>query len=339
MAVALTPEQQAVFDGMHSFKERESYLEEVALEAVFKKGISQPSPEPTPEPAPPIAEPVPPVVVEPEPIVPEVKKVEDDVADWKKEAETWKKRKADADKALTPIQQENARLRKEHENASSEIADLKSMFAELNSKLDGFKQPVRPEPDDDFALTYPDVAARIAKAKQEVEGNVDRLVNERLRKIEEDAKQRSASADKDRQEAYRVNHESRVKASHPDVADYFDPNKKAPDLIEWVKTQAPMIAAVANEPLSYPPDDLIFVLNSFKQSQNKTAPKTPSLGDRVQNAKSVPSVAVPTEQSYFTEEEMTDKHIETLLRNARSDPKKMDEIMDKYERTFIHMSK
>jgi hypothetical protein len=339
MAFKLTPEQQAIYDKMVSFKEKESYLEECQLEAAF---YGDPEPSPVSEPAPPVVEPeaVKPEPEKkdevPEPIAPPIADTDD--TDWKQEAEVWKKRKADADRALTPIQQENAKLKKERESQSAELAELKSMLEDRFAEL---KKQTKPDesPEDDFALTYPDVAERIARAKREMKGEVDKELNERLRKIEEADRRRNESHEAERLEAYRVKHEARVKSKHPDVADYFDPEKKAPALVEWAKTQPPMIGQVLNQPLNYTPEDVIFALDSFKQSLKSPEPKTPTLGDRVQAAKSIPSIATPVEDDLFSEDEMTDKHIETLMRQHRLDPKELDKIEAKYIRTFEHMSK
>jgi hypothetical protein len=179
----------------------------------------------------------------------------------------------------------------------------------------------------------------MAKLKNDLKREMEGSTNARLKSIEDAESTRLKSLEAERQEAYKVRHELQVKAVHPDVADYFNPDKHAPALAEWVKSQPPMIGNVLNDPLAHTPEDVAFALTSFKNSIKTPAAKIPSLGDRVQSAKSITTVTEPSKQEYFSEDEMTDKHIETLLRNAKSDPAKLEEIMDKYERTFIHMSK
>ena len=132
MSYKLTASQQAIYDGMISFQERKSFLEECELEAEYHGEPANEDQKPPLDQALPIVEPeVEPALdpkVEPKESQVDVPVVDD--VDWRKEAETWKKRKADADKALTPIQQENAKLRKEAEYQAERFDRLESLLKE-----------------------------------------------------------------------------------------------------------------------------------------------------------------------------------------------------------------
>lgn len=352
-----TPEQEKELEGLSSFKERENALELMALEWSLANGENPNPPDPEPEPVAPQPEPTPRVEDNPEPHsnetpveppVPEPAKVDasHDEAYWRKEAETWKKRKADADRALTPAQQENARLRKENEAHSSELQELKSMVQEIAKAMAAkstVTEAVEPDPLDEFSQTYPEVAQRLARTRREVEESVkrelaekQRELDERLHKIQEEAEAEKRRLEDERVNAYAANHAEAVKAAVPRMADYFDPNKLAPDLAAWSKTQPPLIQAVLETPLHFTPKDVAYALKLYEKSkETPEPPKKPKLGDMVQSARSNTAVAEPKEVDYYSEEEMS--HIDETMRKNSHDPKKLDEIVAKYERTFAKL--
>lgn len=335
MAFKLTPEQQKELDSMTSYKEREEFMELCKLEADYSEG-NPPEPEPTPAPAPePVSQPV---VAEPAPVA-EVKA--DEGFDWRAEAETWKKRKGDADRALGPVQQENARLRKEVEASDSKFEDLKSMLLKLQEEVAASKTPQRDadlEADEEFAQAYPDVANRIRLAEERAARMAKASVDERLRAIEEGERIRAEALERERQKAYEERHEAAVRKVHPDLGDLFDPNKLAPRLAVWANTQPPMVKDAVMNPLAHTPEDVAYALSAFKASEMPSAAK-PSLGDMVQNAKSKTHVADPVQLDYFSEDELSEKNINALLRASRNDPAAMDAIVAKYERSLMQSNR
>lgn len=293
--------------------------------------------EPTPEPE--ISE----QEAQPEPEPPKAEPVKD-VDFWRKEAETWKKRKGDADRALTPAQQEAARLRKEKEERD---AIFLRRLDEIESLVKQGAKPVsQSEPDlgslidNEFRETYPDIAARLEAMQK---------ANElRVAKAEARTKEFEAFFEKQRQEAeaarleeYKVKHYSETKRLIPEIDEFVDPEKLGTPLVAWGQTQPPYKLDVILNPLSYSPSDVADVINQFKHSTGLNSPKPvkkPNLGDIATRATGAPTnIAEPKGESVLSDEEFS--NIDELLRQNAKNPKRVQELVELFERTAVHKSR
>lgn len=264
------------------------------------------------------------------PEVPAEKNFEQEIERLKKEAETWKKRKADADKHLTPVQQENADLKKRMEAmASSEaLEEMKAQVRELKEMLVTMQQkPSAPaaeiDIDPEFAETYPDIAAKLRETAAKVE---QRLRNEYEGKFKEFDTKVSASekqAEEAKARAYAEMHFAEVKRHHADIEDFIS-DKYGPALSVWAETQAPIVAAVVANPLQFTPKDVAHVVSMFKTATGYKQPKAPALGDLAVKLNAPSSVAEPVQEDVLTDEEFN--NFDELSRRFSRDPKKMEEL-------------
>lgn len=305
--------------------------------------VAEPEPQPAevanePEPEP-IQEPTPEPV--PEPVAP-VEEVQD-VEYWKKQAETWKKRKADADRALTPAQQEAARLRKEEKDREDALAQLRNEIESLKQQQKAKPEPVEPDElvDEEFESNYPDIAAKLRA--------IEKLAKERTSRAEAKAKELEDFLAKQKQEdeqrqatEYANRHYAETKKLIPDIDDFVNPDKLGTPLVAWGQSQPEYILDVINNPLAYRPADIAHVVNTFKASTGMiagkpAATKKPSLGDIVTKATTAPpSIPEPQDTEYLSEEEFA--NIDDLMHRHAKDPAYLDAILKKYEATALRKS-
>lgn len=358
-----TPEQMAILEKTRSFKERENLVEMWELEALAMQPADQPEPPvapaiPAPEskvvetvtqPQEPVVEP-PPVEEPPAPVTEATRPAEDqDIEYWKKQAETWKKRKGDADRALTPAQQEASRLRKAQDELTQKYDErLSSIETLLKQMVQTKSQPnVELDPMDEIDSQYPDIARKIKAtaliSAQSVEERLRKEMDERTRQIEERSKRMEEESVQERQKLYAESHFAQLKAIHKDAEDFFSETKLGPALVEWVKTQPPALQSVVQYPLDHTPQDVGYVISQFKNATRYTPPKPvkPSLGDLAVKANSTTQVRQPDPEPDVFPSNFTEKDIDAQMRRLnnlfKNDPKKMDEAMDaliaKWERT------
>ena len=255
-----------------------------------------------------------------------------------KEAQVAEDRRKEAQRTLTPVQEEAAHLRKERAAMEDKLNELMTKFDELRSKVDTPTNMTTEDDDLSFSENYPDIDKRIktivAKAKAEAEANateaLKRSFEERLKSIENVRKQQEAND-------FAAKHFSRVSSLCPEAQHYFSP-EIYPAFSEWSKTQAPIITKIVHEPTSFDPVDVVDVLNRFKNiATSKTSGRTPSLGDVVTKVTGAPP-SVKTDRSTDTPADlMTNDELNNIdhsLKLARKNPAKMSEIMDRFERTM-----
>jgi hypothetical protein len=252
-----------------------------------------------------------------------------------KEAQAAEDRRKEAQRVLTPVQEEASHLRKERSALEDRLNELMNKFDELKSKVDTSK--IMPIEDDDplFSENYPDIDKRIktavAKAKADASEAVRRDIEERLKNIEASRKQQEVNE-------FASKHFSKVVSLCPEAQQYYSSNL-FPAVAEWANTQSPIIRRIINNPTDFDPTDVVDVLNRFKSvTAPKTTSRTPSLGDLVTKVTGAPPsitaghsfVATPTD--LMTNEEVN--NIDQILKAARKNPTKMSEIMDRFERTM-----
>lgn len=360
-----TAEQMAILEKTRSFKERENLIEMWELEALAMQSQDQPETKVEPAiPAPeskvietvtqtqePVVEP-PPIEEPPAPVTEVPRPAEDQGVDyWKQQAETWKKRKGDADRALTPAQQEAARLRKAQDELTQKYDERLSSIETLLKQMVQVKArpDVELDPMDEIDSQYPDIARKIkATAQMAAQGAEERLrkeMEERTKQIEERSRRMEQESVQERQKLYAEAHFAQLKAIHKDAEDFFSETKLGPALVEWVKTQPPVFQAVVQYPLDHTPQDVGHVITMFKTATRYAPPKPvkPSLGDLAVKANSNTQVKQPDPEpdvfpSHFTEKDV-DAQMRKLNNLFKNDPKKMDEAMEgliaKWERTVI----
>ena len=325
-----------------SFKERENALELMALEEQMEAPSeptpaepSEPEASPTPEP-----EVVPESIPEPGPEKVETPELSQETVDyWKQEADKWKKRKADADRALSPAQQKAAKVSKELKTKEDE---WKTIALSLQQKLEALEQKLEQAPvnkpvyDDsivspEFEAEYGDIAAEMKRVAGTLGKRQQTELERRLAVIEERNRQLEQQQLMDQDGAYAASHYAQLKALQPDVDDFVNPNKKGTQFIEWATKQPPYIQDIAFNPLNHTPLDVSDVLNRFK-SANNIVTKKPSLGDVAVKANSVPNIPEPQEEQFLSDYEL--KNFDSLMRQHKMNPSKMDELVKKYEATL-----
>ncbi len=297
----------------------------------------------------PVPEPAPEPELAPEPM-PESPKVEEirDVDYWRREAErerkeseTWKKRKGDADRALSPAQQEAARLRKEKEEHeatfSRRLDEIESLVKQV-AKPTPLAEPVSPQiVDDEFKEIYPDIALKLEAIQKANEDRVARA-EAKTREFETFFENQRQEAETARQNDYRAKHYVEVKRLLPDVDEFIAPEKLGTPLLEWAKTQPPYKQEVILCPLAHQPADVVDVINQFKTATGMNAPKSvkkPNLGDLATRAQGAPpNIAEPKGGDFLTDEEY--EKIEDLMRKAAKDPREVNRLLTRYERTTEH---
>lgn len=360
-----SPEQMAILEKTRSFKERENLIEMWELEALAMQKTDQPEPPVEPAiPAPvskvvetetqvqePVVEP-PPFEEPPAPVTEAPRPAEDQgVEYWKQQAETWKKRKGDADRALTPAQQEAARLRKAQDELTHKYDERLSSIETLLKQMVQAKSvlPVDLDPMDEVDSQYPDIARKIKAtallSAQSVEERLRKEMEERTRQIEERSKRIEEASVQERQHLYAESHFAQLKAIHKDAEDFFSETKLGPALVEWAKTQPPALQNVIQYPLDHTPQDVGYVISQFKNATRYAAPKPvkPSLGDLAVKANSATQVKLPDPELDVFPSNVTEKDIDAQMRKLnnlyKTDPKKlsesMDELIAKWERTVI----
>jgi hypothetical protein len=322
-----------------SFKERENALELMALEEQMDAPAEPSEPEASPAPEPEVVpEPTPEPVPEPEKV--EAPELSQETVDyWKQEADKWKKRKADADRALSPAQQKAAKVSKELKTKEDE---WKTIALSLQQKLEALEQKLEQAPvnkpvvDDsivspEFEAEYGDIAAEMKRVAGTLGKRQQTELERRLAAIEERNRQLEQEQLMAQDGAYAASHYAQLKALQPDVDDFVNPNKKGTQFIEWATKQPPYIQDIAFNPLNHTPLDVSDVLNRFK-SANNIVTKKPSLGDVVVKANSVPNIPEPQEEQFLSDYEL--KNFDSLMRQHRMNPAKMDELVKKYEATL-----
>lgn len=264
-----------------------------------------------------------------------------DIDFWMKEAETWKKRKADADRALTPTQQENAKLRKEIEHSvpADKIQSLEDKIAKLTEMISTQNRHVSEmgsdDMDDDFSETYPDIASRMKSQASTLETRLRQDFERKLAEIQESTRKQQEQAEQARLNAYASNHLAEVKRLHSDVEDFVS-DKYGPALLAWANTQAPLIRQIVENPLGFTPQDVAYVISSFKTATGYQ-PKKPSLGDVAVKLNSASQVNETKQADWLTEAELA--NFDELIRRNAKNPQKMAELERKLDNTLNRMHK
>lgn len=264
------------------------------------------------------------------------------------EAEKWKKRKGDADRHLEPVQQENAKLKREKAEILDRFEQLEAKFEKL---LNGSsrKPEVFLDPNDEFAQNYGEVAERIEQRIAAVRDQMERKYQEEILPIKEKLSFHEAATEQEHAKARILAHRAVVAAAHPDVDDFFNPNKYGPALAEWAKTQSPITGRILNSPVEFDEADLIDVLSRFKLAAgfSKQA-KTPSHADIATRVNSHTNVAPPAPPADIFDDVFGEKELNSQLaiinrtvfdagdkvKNNELQQKAMDDLLNKWERTL-----
>ena len=351
-----TPEQVKEIEDMSSFQERQNALDLMELEYNEAQGSLPDDESATPEvkvkeevsiPQPSPVEPVQPTAEEPAKHLSDDKPSDErDVEYWKKQAETWKKRKGDSDRALTPAQQEAARLKKDQADSQAKYEErLARMEALLEKAVAQKSAPVDFEPEDEFDTEYADVSRKIKQVTRLSEERIKADYEAKIRAIEERSRKSEAQMEEESRRAYSDSHFAQVKAIHSDAEDFFSDDKLGPALVEWAKTQPNELYEAITNPLGHTPQYVAYVISQFKNVTRYTAPqaKKPSLGDIATKAGIATQPRMPEVEAGIFKDSYTGKEFDAdllYLNNHYNDPvernKKMDELENKYERTLIH---
>lgn len=329
-----------------SFQERKNAVELMELEAQFEAARPDSDPvvpvETANEPAP-IPEVTPEVSPETSQVTETKESVEPEMNQetldyWKQEADKWKKRKADADRALSPAQQKAAKAKKE---LDTKEVEWKSIALSLQEKFDALEkklaQPVVNSPAHDsyvspeFEENYGEIASEMKRMTGGMEERFQKVVDARFSAIEERNKQIEMDQLRVQDGAYATSHYAQLKALHPDIDDFVNPDKKGTQLFDWATEQPPYVRDIVINPLNYTPLDVSDVLNRFKKG-NEVVTKKPSLGDVMVKAHSTPNIPQPEDEGYLSDHEL--KHFDELMRHNRLNPTKMSDLVKRYEATL-----
>jgi len=365
-----TPEQFEALSRIKSFHEKENLLEEFALEALIAQEQSQAVDKPVdlaPEKKSEVVDTQTQSLVDP----PKTKQLENEpllhdeppaletesekgVDYWRQlaekneqEKETWKKRKGDADRALTPAQQEAARLRKESEKYEERLANMEKLLQQLAETKS--RQTVELDPDDDVDTSYPDIARKIKQTTNALEDKLRKENEERIKAIEERNNRFEQENNEREQRMYADAHFVAVLAIHKDASDFFSPDKLGPAIVEWAKTQPEEIMDAITSPLSATPKYVAYIISQFKQATRYAPPPAikPGLGDLATKVASVTQVKQPDASPDVFPSDYTEKQLDLDMRKVnnmyKSQPdvmnKALDDLINKYERTLINRSK
>lgn len=274
---------------------------------------------------------------------------------WKSQAETWRKRKGDADRALTPAQEEAARLRREVEELKSKQAEdrfsaLKQELDQLRASLATGKSAQSQMADDEAMQTEiaalktlnPEAARLVELEGQRLNRTVESTKAEMQKELEV-IRQAKVELENRRLElernALRESHRAFVVQQHPDIDDIY--SYALPALQEWAETDSPEYSAIVRDPLSVSPRMFAKVIKEFKQHASHTAEvehdtraDEPAAGDlttRVRRA-SAHTKSGATDTDILSEEELN--NFEKLMQASRENPAKQEILLRRLEKTI-----
>jgi len=340
---SLTPEQQKEFDATPKGIERQIFLEMLEIQRDFEEEERNKEAAPEVTDSQQVADEVKEEQPEPEQKAQEsTPAAQEDQQDetatveyWKKQAENLKKRQRDAESHLTPVMQQNAELRKEKQAIMERFEKLE---AELSSVKNSQVVHVKDEEEDELESSYPEVSRLVAKKTVALEQKIRQELEARMSLVKEKDAEREIEVASRKRQDYAADHFARVKSIHPDAEDFVSEDKLGAALVEWAKTQPPMVLRTIEDPLSHDPLDVSFVITQFKNAtkmnvQQPKQVKRPALGDIVTKAVSSPTriaepeAAIAPYPASFTEDDFNELLVK-INNIHRRDDKKLDAAMD-----------
>lgn len=285
---------------------------------------------------------------------------EDPAAYWKHEAEVAARRKADADRTLTPVQQENAELRRrlqELENrtrSNDEIASLRQQLDDIKKSLQTSPTSVQAQSviAEDEALEQ---ERQILRSQLPEAARLTDLETERLRRSQQErdkemqaqiAKLQEAKRDLDNAKEESVykervsNHRAVVLDKHPDIDEIY---KHASDqLMEWAGNESQTYLDAVTHPINFDARFFSKVIADFKKHigaipDEVPAPRKPSGGDLAVKIRTAapPAAEGKEDMEFLTDEQMSD--FEGLMQRQRSNPDEQARLLERFERTIQAM--
>lgn len=293
---------------------------------------------------------------------------------WQKQAETWKKRKSDADRALTPAQEEAARLRKELEELKTKQQEDKfasltqeDKFASLTKEIESLREALasngRPaqskiakdealEPELDAELNAlralnPEFA-RLAELEAVRMRKSMSSVNEDLKRQLEEVREAKAKMEQEREQIKRTAateaHRAFVTSKHPDVDEIY--NYAFDKLLGWAAEDSPEYVDIVRNPLSVSPQRFSKVISEFKRFAaedtddapgNQRDAGKPAGGDLATRVRKAAPASKPGSGSpeLLTDEQMA--NFESLMQSHRLNPEKQEELLKRFELTIASM--
>jgi myosin heavy subunit len=254
-----------------------------------------------------------------------------ELATKEKEVETWQKRKSDADRHLTPVQQENATLK-------SEVKELTTQLKELMARVNVTQSSVDYE-EQEFNETFPDINKRIAKVKLEANAEIAAMRQEleAIKSRNQELDTIKSHLENSREESRRQQHFAEIKAEHPDAELFFN-SVLGPAFVAWADTTQPVfVAQTVRKPMSVSGKDYAHIIAMFKRDSNMTSSgKKPTLADTVVRATTgAPTIQVEATAPTGLLNDSEFENINTLINNTH-DPREIEKLMEKYEKTFDH---
>lgn len=276
---------------------------------------------------------------------------------WKKQAETWKKRKGDADRALTPAQEEAAKLRKELEELKSKQQE--DRFAALTKEIETLRsalttgRPAQSQIAEDEALetelsalrAINPEAARLAELEairlRKVVGSDNEAIRKELEEVRAAKAQLEAQREQLKADAIRNEHRAFVTSKHPDVDDIY--NYAYDALQAWAAEDSPEYLAIVRNPVSVSPQRFSKVIEEFKRyatsgsdsdGSGRSEPAGGDLATRVRKS-SAPSKPGSQDPELLSDEEMA--NFESLMQSFHQNPAKQELLLARLEKTIASM--
>lgn len=274
---------------------------------------------------------------------------------WKSQAETWRKRKGDADRALTPAQEEAARLRREVEELKAQKAEdrfssLKQELDQLREALAGGKNAQSKMAEDEAMQTEltalktlnPEAARLVELESQRIHRTVEQTKSEMQKELEEVRKAKTELENRRvelERNAIRESHRAFVLNQHPDIDDIY--TYALPALQEWAESDSPEYSSIVRDPLSVSPKMFAKVIKEFKNHATQAADiekesrvDEPAAGDlttRVRRA-SLQTKSGTTDDDLLSEEELNS--FEKLMQANHGNQAKQDSLLRRLEKTI-----
>lgn len=264
------------------------------------------------------------------------------------EAKRWKQRKSDADRHLEPVQQENAKLRKENSALSDKLDRLEAMLEKLSANTAPQKPVVFIDPNDEFAQNYGEIAERLEIVKAQLREEMRSEFKSTISPLQDKLSHQERASEQEQEKARQAAHYMTVKTQHPDIEDFIG-QKYGPALLAWGQTQAPIVGRILSNPYGYEPEDLCDVLTRFKVSSGLTKQaKSPSHADIASKVNSHTNVAQPPLPADVFGDDFGEKELNAQLAminrrtfdsgspvtNRELQQKAMDDLLTKWERTL-----
>lgn len=274
---------------------------------------------------------------------------------WIKEAQQLRERKAEADRALAPVQQKNARYEKQLEQNTLVMETLLRKVEELQSQRNDSS---REQPSIDLFNGYdplqdaelqdnPGLAQRFALLMNSVKqvnksvAEKEKIIVERLAQIEAE---RKAQEERDLANNYvsklREQYSS-IKNTHPDIDDYAPGKPKGQALWAWANQPGypSEYRDIVENPAKYSTEMVSHLLNLFKNSVNpsQTRPRQPSMADIVNTTLSGNSSpirqTISPQDEFLTQDEL--RRADKILNSEqmRTDPDEANKFLAKLIKT------